>query len=64
MCESQCVTDLMRSELPKPGALSPDVELLGFGAMKRSCHTCLESPEEARVVPECAGDCAGEKVKR
>lgn len=46
-------TDLMKKEPAKPGALSPEVELLGFGAMKRSCHTCLESEDSARVAPEC-----------
>ncbi len=46
-------TDLMKKEPAKPGALSPEVELLGFGAMKRSCHTCLESEDAGRVAPGC-----------
>lgn len=51
-------TDLMRHEPAKAGAMSPDVELLGFGAMKRSCHTCLETPERARFSPDrgCASE--------
>jgi cysteine synthase A len=35
-------TDLLRSEAAKPGFLSPRVELLGFGAFKRVCHTCCD----------------------
>ena len=35
-------TDLLREEPIKDGFLSPDVELLGFGSMKRVCKTCCD----------------------
>lgn len=35
-------TDLLKSEPVKPGFLSPDVELIGFHAYKRVCHTCCD----------------------
>jgi len=35
-------TDLLRNEPVKSGYLSPDVELIGFNAMKRVCHTCCD----------------------
>ncbi len=35
-------TGLLRSETVKPGFLSPQVELLGFGAFKRFRHTCCD----------------------
>ncbi|MGH9872448.1 MAG: PLP-dependent cysteine synthase family protein [Pyrinomonadaceae bacterium] len=38
-------TDLLRDEPVKSGYLSPEVELLGYQAFKRVCHTCLEDDE-------------------
>jgi cysteine synthase A len=35
-------TDLPRDEPVKEGFLSPDVDLLGFHAFKRVCHTCCD----------------------
>lgn len=58
-------TDLLREEPPKVGFLSPDVELLGFRAFKRVCHTCCDPadcleeqdssplPEPALRLPPC-----------
>jgi len=57
-------TDLLREEPLKEGFLAPDVELLGFRAFKRVCHTCcdpdecageeeLEPIEEGDAMPEC-----------
>jgi len=40
-------TDLMKEEPRKPGFLSPDVELLGYRGLKRTCETCCR-PEECR----------------
>jgi cysteine synthase A len=38
-------TDLLRDEPAKDGFLSPDVELTGFLAHKRVCHTCCDPVE-------------------
>jgi cysteine synthase A len=35
-------TDLLKDEPVKNDFLSPDIELLGFGAYKRVCHTCCD----------------------
>jgi cysteine synthase A len=35
-------TDLLREEPAKDGFLSPAIDLLGFGARKRVCHTCCD----------------------
>ncbi|HEY5125173.1 MAG TPA: cysteine synthase family protein, partial [Ignavibacteria bacterium] len=35
-------TDLLKDEPAKNDFLSPDVDLLGFGAYKRVCHTCCD----------------------
>jgi cysteine synthase A len=35
-------TDLLRAEPIRPEHLSPHVELLGFNAYKRVCHTCCD----------------------
>lgn len=35
-------TDLLKTEPVKSGFLSPDIELLGFHAYKRVCHTCCD----------------------
>jgi cysteine synthase A len=35
-------TDLLKDEPVRDGFLSPDVELLGFHAFKRVCHTCCD----------------------
>ena len=37
-------TDLMRTEAVKPDYLAPDVEVLGFDAMKRVCSLCCDMP--------------------
>ncbi len=52
-------TDLLREEAVRPGYLSPDVELLGFRAMKRVCRTCCDPVECADLaaagepLPDC-----------
>jgi len=38
-------TDLLRDEPVADGYLTPDVELLGFSAIKRACVTCCEGDE-------------------
>lgn len=38
-------TDLLRQEPLKRSYLSPDVELLGYEAFKRVCHTCFDDPD-------------------
>jgi len=38
-------TDLMREEPVREGFLSPDVELLGFQGIGRTCETCWKSEE-------------------
>lgn len=35
-------TDLLKTETVKTGFLSPDIELFGFHAYKRVCHTCCD----------------------
>lgn len=35
-------TDLLKNEPVKDGFLAPDVELIGFRAFKRVCHTCCD----------------------
>ena len=35
-------TDLLKTETVKTGFLSPDIELYGFHAYKRVCHTCCD----------------------
>ncbi len=37
-------TDLLRSETAKPGYCAPDVELIGFRAIKRMCELCCDDP--------------------
>ena len=37
-------TDLLRDEAIKTEYLTPGIELLGFNAMKRVCHTCCDYP--------------------
>ncbi len=57
-------TDLLREEPVKDGFMAPDVELLGFRAFKRVCHTCcnpedcaqeedLDYEEEGASLPPC-----------
>jgi len=51
-------TDLMRTEAVKSDYLAPDVEVLGFDAMKRVCALCCEEPEcseHARTEEQRAG---------
>jgi cysteine synthase A len=43
-------TDLMREEPVKDDFLSPDIELQGFRAFKRTCYTCCD-PNECRELP-------------
>jgi len=38
-------TDLLREEPVHDGLLAPHVELLGFRALKRTCHTCCDPIE-------------------
>ena len=38
-------TDLLAEERARDSFLSPDVELLGFRAFKRVCHTCCDPIE-------------------
>jgi len=35
-------TDLLRNEIAKEGFLSPEIELSGYEAFKRVCHTCCD----------------------
>jgi cysteine synthase A len=35
-------TDLLKEEPARPGQLAPEVELLGFGAVRRTCRTCTD----------------------
>jgi len=44
-------TDLLREEPPQDGYLSPEVELRGFRAFKRVCHTCCDPAECLESVP-------------
>ncbi len=44
-------TDLLRDEPIKNGYLSPDVQLLGFSAFKRVCHTCCDPAECLESIP-------------
>ena len=44
-------TDLMRDEPVKDGFISPDIELLGFHAFKRVCHTCCDPVECTEALP-------------
>ncbi len=57
-------TDLLKDEMVRDDFLAPDVELLGFRAFKRVCHTCcdpldcsqnepLDPAEEGAILPEC-----------
>jgi cysteine synthase A len=39
-------TDLLRPEPVRDGYLSPDVRLLGFASVRRSCRTCWSMDEE------------------
>ncbi len=38
-------TDLLRVEPVKPAYLSPEVELLGYEALKRVCYTCFDTED-------------------
>jgi cysteine synthase A len=40
-------TDLLRPEPVREGYLSPQVELLGFRSMRRSCRTCWSTDDDA-----------------
>jgi cysteine synthase len=43
-------TALLKDEPLRDGFMSPDVELLGYQAMKRVCHTCCD-PSECGLEP-------------
>jgi cysteine synthase A len=45
-------TDLMKQEPPKPGFLSPDIELKSFRAFKRTCAVCCDFEECSHCLPE------------
>lgn len=38
-------TDLLREERMQEGYLTPEIELLGYEAIKRVCYTCFEADE-------------------
>jgi cysteine synthase A len=38
-------TDLLREEPVKPAYLTPEVELLGYEALKRVCFTCFDGED-------------------
>lgn len=38
-------TDLLREERAQPDYLSPEIELLGYEAIKRVCYTCFDDEE-------------------
>jgi cysteine synthase A len=38
-------TDLLRDESVKPAYLTPEIELLGYEALKRVCYTCFDGEE-------------------
>ena len=38
-------TDLLRKERAQPDYLSPEIELLGYEAIKRVCYTCFDEDE-------------------
>jgi len=40
-------TDLLRPEPVREGYLSPDVQLLGFRSVRRTCRTCWSADEDA-----------------
>jgi cysteine synthase len=44
-------TDLLKEEPAKEGFLSSDVELLGFHAFKRVCHTCCDPTDCVEASP-------------
>jgi len=44
-------TDLLREEPVRDGYLTPDVELLEFGVLKRVCRTCCD-PEDCVAAPD------------
>ena len=44
-------TDLMREEPLEQSFLAPQVELLGFRAFKRVCHTCCDPHECGQTAP-------------
>ncbi len=47
-------TDLLRDEPIQDGHLTPDVQLLGYRAFKRVCHTCFELDDcTQRMPPGC-----------
>jgi cysteine synthase A len=50
-------TDLMKKEPVKSGFHSPDIELVGIRAIKRSCAVCRDSEECVETTSECC--CCG-----
>jgi cysteine synthase A len=51
-------TDLLRDEPVRDGFLSPDIELLGFGAFKRVCKTCCDPADCVMAEKRHAGETA------
>ncbi len=49
-------TDLLREEPVGEGFLSPEVELLGFHALKRVCHTCCDPVDCEESIAVGAGE--------
>ncbi len=45
-------TDLLRDEPVKPGFASTHVQLIGYRAFKRVCHTCCDPKECHEIRPE------------
>jgi hypothetical protein len=56
-------TDLLREEPARDDFLSPEVELLGFQALKRVCHTCCD-PVECREMAHLDGTALPPCVRR
>lgn len=44
-------TDLLHEEPVRPSYISPHVELMGFRALKRVCHTCCDPLDCVATVP-------------
>jgi len=49
-------TDLLREEPEKEGFMSPEIELLGFRAFKRVCHTCCDPQDCEESIAAGTGD--------
>ncbi len=49
-------TDLLHTEAVKSGFLSPEIALLDFKSIKRTCHTCCDPAECVHADPDAARD--------